>query len=79
MLKPGVSEAAALPPPGQPPPSLTLLGSSFIFSQGSYHAEVCLLALTSGFLKAELCHRPHRWICQAPSQSGKDSRSDFLK
>ncbi|KAJ6652004.1 hypothetical protein lerEdw1_015829 [Lerista edwardsae] len=41
----------------------------FIFSQRSYRAEICVLALTSGFLKAELCHRPHRWICQAPSRS----------
>ncbi|XP_063172088.1 uncharacterized protein LOC134506037 isoform X2 [Candoia aspera] len=41
----------------------------FMFSPGPSSMAVCMLALTSGFLKAEPCHRPHRWVCQAPRQS----------
>ncbi|XP_070614476.1 uncharacterized protein [Erythrolamprus reginae] len=41
----------------------------FMFSLESPGLSVCMVALTSGFLKAEPCHRPHRWICQAPRQS----------
>ncbi|XP_025022899.1 uncharacterized protein LOC103051028 [Python bivittatus] len=41
----------------------------FMFSLGPSSMAVCMLALTSGFLKAEPCHRPHRWICQAPRQT----------
>ncbi|KAH0615634.1 hypothetical protein JD844_005095 [Phrynosoma platyrhinos] len=41
----------------------------FIFSWGPSGRTVCMLALSTGFLKAEPCHRPHRWICQASHQS----------
>ncbi|XP_034292173.1 uncharacterized protein LOC117676650 isoform X1 [Pantherophis guttatus] len=41
----------------------------FMFFLEPSSMAVCMLALTSGFLKAEPCHRPHRWICQAPRQS----------
>uniref|UniRef100_UPI00109EED03 uncharacterized protein LOC114585878 n=1 Tax=Podarcis muralis TaxID=64176 RepID=UPI00109EED03 len=42
----------------------------FVLPQGPSDIETCMLALSSGFLKAEPCHRPHRWICQASHQSG---------
>ncbi|XP_042334607.1 uncharacterized protein LOC121936433 [Sceloporus undulatus] len=41
----------------------------FIFSWGPSGGTVCMLALSTGFLKAEPCHRPHRWICQASHRS----------
>ncbi|XP_061460446.1 uncharacterized protein LOC133373965 [Rhineura floridana] len=42
----------------------------FVFFRGTGSGmAICMLALTSGFLKAEPCHRPHRWICQASRQS----------
>ncbi|XP_053138655.1 uncharacterized protein LOC128339115 isoform X2 [Hemicordylus capensis] len=41
----------------------------FIFSPGTSGTKTCLLALTSGALKVELCNRPHRWICQTSRQS----------
>ncbi|KAM3825566.1 uncharacterized protein M6D78_015869 isoform 1-T1 [Vipera latastei] len=41
----------------------------FMYSLEPSGTAVCMLALASGFLKAEPCHRPHRWICQAPRRS----------
>nr|XP_020664810.1 uncharacterized protein LOC110087453 [Pogona vitticeps] len=38
-------------------------------SWGTPRTMTCMVALPSGFLKAEPCHRPHRWICQVPHQT----------
>ncbi|XP_078238759.1 uncharacterized protein LOC110087453 [Pogona vitticeps] len=41
----------------------------FMSSWGTPRTMTCMVALPSGFLKAEPCHRPHRWICQVPHQT----------
>ncbi|XP_062815164.1 uncharacterized protein LOC103281621 isoform X2 [Anolis carolinensis] len=41
----------------------------FLVSWGGPGSTICTLALPTGFLKAEPCHRPHRWVCQALQQS----------
>ncbi|KAJ7308064.1 hypothetical protein JRQ81_008568 [Phrynocephalus forsythii] len=50
----------------------------FMSSWGSHRMKVCMLALPSGSLKAEPCHRPHQWICQIPRQTGESRALTLL-